>query len=73
MSSWYGMWAGRYVCRRAQKARPSLQLLLKLVTSIFCSEKIKYTCQNNAMSIPQNGNELKVPIKCVGRVSLLTT
>lgn len=29
------MWAGRYVCRRAQKARPSLQLLLKLVTSIF--------------------------------------
>lgn len=29
------MWAGRYVCSRAQKARPSLQLLLKLVTSMF--------------------------------------
>lgn len=41
MSSWYGMWAGRYVCSRAQKARPSLQLLLKLVTSIFCGQIIK--------------------------------
>lgn len=26
------------MCRRAQKARPSLQLLLKLVTSIFCGQ-----------------------------------
>lgn len=29
-------------------------------------KKIKCTCQNNAMSIPQNDNELKVPIKRVG-------
>lgn len=49
MSSWYGMCAGRYVCRSAQKARPSLQLLLKLVTSIFWKRNRWIT--NNSLAI----------------------
>ena len=35
------MWAGKYVCKRAQKASPSFQLLLKLVMSIFCRKRKK--------------------------------
>lgn len=58
MSSWYGMWAGRYVCRSAQKARPSLQLLLKLVTSIFWKRNRWVT--NNSLAIMKS-SECSLP------------
>ena len=40
LSSLYGILSGRYVCNSAQKARPSFQLLLKFVMSIFCGWEI---------------------------------
>ena len=35
VSSWKGMWAGRYMCKTAQKAKPSFQLLLKFMMLMF--------------------------------------
>lgn len=63
MSSWYGMWAGRYVCSRAQKARPSLQLLLKLVTSIFCGQIIKKKKKTSECSNKRKSQLTKVNIQ----------
>lgn len=57
------MWAGRYVCRRAQKARPSLQLLLKLVTSIFwVKERNKEREREKRESACQKGTKKLVGI-----------
>lgn len=40
------------MCRRAQKASPSFQLLLKLVMSIFCRKR-KKTCEQHTLRASQ--------------------